>query len=115
MLDFKAAALKDMETFHNTAEFGTIRNIQYGGETYTVPAILDYEKADERKQLSGDNGEGINSIEVIAYIALSDLGFVPSRGSTIDIEDGGIYRMFNINSAKCEDGEIILELGAYDE
>ena len=115
MLDFKTAALKDMETFHNTAEFGTIRTIRYDGGIYTVPVVLDYEKAAERKQLSGDNGEGINSIEAIAYIALADLEFTPSRGNTIDIEDYGIYRMFNINSAKCEDGEIILELGAYDE
>lgn len=114
-MDFKTAALKDMETFHNTAEFAVVKDIRYDGETYTVPVILDHETAMERKQLNGDNGEGINKIEVVAYIALADLGFVPTRGNTIDIDDGGRYRMFNINSAECEDGEIVLELGAYDE
>lgn len=114
-MDFKTAVLKDMETFHNVSEFAVIKEIRYDSEFYKVPVILDHETAMERKQLAGDNGEGINKIEVIAYIALSDLGFVPHRGNTIEIEDGGRYRMFNISNAECEDGEIILELGAYDE
>lgn len=114
-MDFKTQIIKDMAVFHNPAEFATKTTIWYEGKRYSIPLILDHEAAEERKRLNGDHGEGLNSIQALAYIALVDLGFVPHRGSNIEIDVAGAVEIYKINKADLEDGEIILELGAFDE
>lgn len=114
-MDFKAQLIKDMAIFHNTKEFATDTDIWYDGKYYNVPLILDNTAAEERKQLNADHGEGLNSIQALAYIALADMGIVPHRGSNIEIDVAGTVEMYKINKVDVEDGEIILELGAFDE
>lgn len=114
-MDFKAQILKDLKVFHNPGEFGTMTNIWYCGERYTVPIVIDHEAAQERKKKIDDHGEGINQIEALVYMSLDDLGFVPKKDRTIEIEEAGAVNMYRITKADHEDGEIILELGAYDE
>jgi len=113
--DFKAQIIKDMAVFHNPGEFATKTNIWYQDKRYTVPLVLDHEAAAERNRSGSDNAEGVNRIDALAYIALVDLGFVPHRGCNIEIEIAGTPIMYKIDKADCEEGEIILELGAYDE
>lgn len=114
-MDFKAQIIKDMAVFHNSEEFATVTDIWYEGRKHTIPLILDHEAAEERKRANGDHGEGLNSIQALAYIALVDLGFVPHRGCNIEIDVAGAIEMYKINKSDLEDGEIILELGAFDE
>lgn len=115
MMDFKAQILEDLKVFHNPKEFAEMVNIWYCEKQYTVPVVIDHEAAQERKRGAGDNGEGINRIEALVYISLEDLGFVPKKGRMIEIEEAGAVNMYKIMKADNEDGEIVLELGAYDE
>lgn len=114
-MDFKAQILKDLKVFNNPAEFAEVVNIWYDGKTYTVTAIIDHTAAEERKRLQGDNAEGISSIETLVYISQDDLGFIPKRGMEIEIEEAGAVNTYLIQKSNYEDGEIILELGAYAE
>lgn len=115
MIDFKAQILKDLAVFHNPKEFASIMNIWYGGMEYTVPAILDHEEAKERQKLKEDHAEGLNYIEAVLYLSLADFGIVPEKGCTIEIEEAGAVKLYEIMKSSLEHGEIILELGAYDE
>ena len=90
-------------------------NIWYNGRKYTLPVIIDHEEARERQKLKEDHAEGINQIEALMYISLEDMGVVPQRGCTIEIEEAGAERLYEILKSDYEDGEIILELGAFDE
>lgn len=114
-MDFKAQLIKDMATFHNPGEFATETDIWYDGEHYGVPLILDHETAKERRQLVDDNADGIHAVEVVAYIAQTDIGFVPRKNHNIEIDIAGSVMMYTILKSSNEDGEIILELGAFDE
>lgn len=114
-MDFKTQLIKDMAVFHNTREFATDTDIWYEGKYYNVPLILDHAAAEERKRSNADHGEGLNSIQALAYISLSDIGVVPNRGSRIEIDVAGTVEIYKINKSDVEDGEIILELGAFDE
>lgn len=115
MRDFKAQLEKDMETFHNPGEFASIMNIWYDGKRYEIPVVMDHTAATEREAGSGDHAEGINKLEALAFIALADLGFVPKRGRQIEFEEAGAIITYRIEKSDCEEGEIILELGAFDE
>ena len=114
-MDFKAQIAKDMAVFNNTSEFATVTNLWYEGEQYTVPVIFDHEAAVERQKQDADHAQGINSVEVLAYIAFSDLGFIPKRNRELEVEVAGAMKVYTINKADHEDGEIILELGALEE
>jgi hypothetical protein len=114
-MDFKAQLIKDMATFHNPGEFATETDIWYDGKPYRVPLILDHETAKDRRQLAGDNADGIHAVEVVVYIAQTDIGFVPRKNHNIEIDIAGAIMMYNILKSDYEDGEIILELGAFDE
>ena len=54
-------------------------------------------------------------MEVLAYIAFSDLGFIPKRNRELEVEVAGATKVYTISKADHEDGEIILELGALEE
>lgn len=113
-MDFKAQLIKDMATFHNPGEFATETDIWYDGKPYRVPLILDHETAKERQGTS-DNADGIHAVEVVVYIAQTDIGFVPRKNHNFEIDIAGAIMIYNILKSDYEDGEIILELGALDE
>lgn len=113
-MDFKAQLVEDMKVFHNVGEFAEITEVWYGGEQYTVPLILDHEKANQRNG-QADHAEGINVVDAIAYIAHADLGFVPSRGRQIELSDAGGFTQYTILKSDYEDGEIILSLQEFEE
>lgn len=114
-MDFKAQIIKDLAVFHNPGEMAEIVNIWYCGKQYTVPAVVDHTAAAERQATQQDHAEGIHRAEALVYISLADLGFVPKKGRTIEIEEAGAVNMYEITKSDHEDGEIILELGAFDE
>lgn len=114
-MDFKAQIIKDLAVFHNPGEMAEIVNIWYCDKQYTVPAVIDHTAAVERQATQQDHAEGIHRAEALAYISLADLGFVPKKGRTIEIEEAGAVNMYEITKSDHEDGEIILELGAFDE
>lgn len=114
-MDFKTQLLKDLAVFHNSNEFATITNICYDGAKYTIPVVIDHEETNVRRQLRDDHASGINRIQATIFIALNDLGFVPEKGCTIEIEEAGSVKLYEIAKSDYEDGEIILELEAFDE
>lgn len=114
-MDFKTQVIKDLKVFNNPAEFAAMVNMWYDGKTYTIPAVIDHKAAEDRKRSQGDSAEGINSIEALIYISHEDLGFVPKRGMEIELEEAGAVNIYTIIKSSYEDGEVILELGAYAE
>lgn len=114
-MDFKAQINKDLKVFNNPAEFASMVNMWYDGKTYTIPAVIDHAAAEDRKRLQDDHAEGISNIEALLYISHDDLGFVPKRGMEIELEEAGAVNIYTITKSEYEDGEIILELGAYAE
>lgn len=114
-MDFKAQILKDLKVFHNPGEFATMTRIWYNGNCYTVPIVIDHETAKDRKTLVNDHAEGINLAEALVYISFDDLGFMPEKGCNIEIEEAGVVNLYEITKSDYEDGEIVLELGAFTE
>jgi hypothetical protein len=115
MLDFKAQLHKDMEVFHNPGEFATETKFWYDGEMYEVPLVFDKESVIAYKGSGGYHAEGINEVEAIVYIAHKDVGFVPRKDHSFEIEIAGAVETYNIIQSDYEDGEIILRLGAFGE
>lgn len=114
-MDFKEQILKDLKVFHNPGEFATMTRIWYNGGCYTVPIVIDHETAKDRKTPSNDHAEGINLAEALVYISFDDLGFMPEKGCNIEIEEAGAVNLYEITKSDYEDGEIVLELGAFTE
>jgi len=114
-MDFKAQILEDLKVFHNLGEFGTVTNLWYDGSKYTIPIVIDHEIVKDRKSLMNDHAEGINRVEVTIYLSFEDLGFIPKKGMTIELEEVGSINLYEITKSVEEYGEIILELGAYSE
>ena len=106
-MDFKAQCDADMAVFHNAAEFAT--------EWKEAPAVLDHEAAVERQRKSGDNAPGVSEIAALVYVAHKDLGFIPERNHEFAVKVAGVMQEYNIEKVDYEDGEIIMELGAYVE
>lgn len=116
MRDFKAQLVSDMKVFHNPAEMAHTVNIWHMEKQYTVPAVIDHTAAEERrKKTETDHSEGLYRANCLVYIALCDLGFVPKKDRTIEIEEAGAVTEYRIVKADCEDGEIILELELIEE
>lgn len=113
--DFKALLDSDMKVFHNPAEFAHKTNIWYMEKQYMVPVIIDHTAAEDRKKSETDHAEGIYRANCLVYIALRDLGFVPKKDRSIEIEEAGAAVEYRIEKADCEDGEIILELELMEE
>lgn len=114
-MDFKAQLVADMAVFHNPGEFAHVTRMWYNGTEYTVPAVIDHTAAADRQKPSTDHAEGITRVDAVVYISLSDLGFLPKQGMIIELEEAGAVNMYMITKSDHEDGEIILELGAYVE
>lgn len=114
-MDFKSQIASDMKVFHNAEEFGTMTDMWYQGKEYTAPLIMDHTEAGERQKMSGDNVDGIYQIDCIVYISKHDLGIVPMKGRTIEIDVEDSIIMYQIEKVDYEEGEIILELRVLDE
>lgn len=114
-MDFKAQIIEDLKVFHNSGEFAEMMNIWYEGKLYTVPAILDHMTGLDRQKLLTDHAEGIYKAEAMLYISHEDIGIVPRKGREIEVEKAGAVNTYTIEKSSYEDGEIILELGAYTE
>ncbi|SHJ74471.1 hypothetical protein [Tepidibacter formicigenes] len=111
-MNLKEQMKRDVKAvFHNTDEFAEEMEIYYDGEYHTIPVILDYEGAQDRKKPSSDNAGGIFRVDVKLYVAFSDLNFMPRQGASIEIGDD----IFNIVKVGNEAGEIILDLESLDE
>lgn len=113
MLDFKTQILKDLRVFHNPGEFAEVTKVYYDGGYYTVPVVIDHDMTDRKS--AEDHAQGIDRVEAVLYISHDDLGFVPRKGHAIELEEAGAVNMYEITKSSYEDGEIILELGAYEE
>ncbi len=114
-MDFKTQILEDLKIFYNPEEFATMTNIWYDGARYTVPIIIDHETVKDRETLVNDHAEGINFAEAFVYIPFVDLGIIPKKGCFIEIEEANVINEYEIINVDYEDGEIILELGAFTE
>ncbi len=114
-MDFKTQILEDLKIFYNPKEFATMTNIYYDGVCYTIPIIIDHETVKDRETLVNDHAEGINFAEAFVYISFTDLGVIPKKGRFIEIEEANVIKEYEIINVDYEDGEIILELGAFTE
>lgn len=114
-MDFKAQCAADMAVFHNLTEFATAAGFWYDREFYEVPVILDHEAAAERQKAGSDNAPGVSRVEALVYVAHKDLGFIPQRDHQFAIKVAGVTQEYNIIKVEYEDGEIIMEVGAYLE
>lgn len=115
LMDFKAQIIEDLKTFHNSGEFAEMMCIWYDGKRYEVPAVLDHLTGTDRRQSGGDNAEGIYRAEAMLYLSYADMGIVPQKGHEIEIEQAGAINYYMIEKSSYEDGEIVLELGAFTE
>lgn len=112
MLNFKAQLERDVKAvFHNSREFAEKTEIEYDGNFYNIPVVLDYEGAADRKKPSADHADGIFLVDLVLYIAFSDLKVVPKMGHTIEVK-GDLYRIVKVGN---ENGEIVLDLEMFDE
>lgn len=107
--DMLESDLKDI--FHNSEEFAEAKRFRYNGNEYFVPVIMDHEGAKDRKRPSADNADGIFLVDVVMYVAFSDLKVIPRKGQRIEMGDDE----FKIVTVENEDGEIILGLEMLDE
>lgn len=110
--DMFADDLKNV--FHNLEEFAREYEIGYDGEYLTVNAVLTEASCIDR---SRDNGRqpldyrlGVYPVLKKLYVQRSELGFLPSINSQIEI-DGDIYDIMECDDL---DGEIVMELRRYD-
>ena len=54
-MNFKEQVERDLkEVFHNTGEHAATKEIQYGGDFFKVPAVLDNVAVADRTQLAND-------------------------------------------------------------
>lgn len=112
MSGFKEQVEHDIAAvFHNSEEFADLMEVEYNGETYNIPVVIDSEIAKERAKGSGDNSEGIFAVDSTAYISFSDLGIVPRKETEITL--GGV--VYSIVNVAFDVGEITLDLEMLDE
>ena len=114
-MDFKAQIIEDLKVFHNPEEFAEVMCIWYDGQQYEVPAVLDHLMGTDRQKPGGDHAEGIYRAEAMLYISHADIGIIPKKGYEIEVEEAGVVSSYTIEKSSYEDGEIVLELGAYIE
>lgn len=110
-MNFKEQVKKDLKVFHNLQEFAEEMEIRYGGETYTIPVVLDHEGAQDRKKPSNDYVDGIFRVDAKIYMSQNDFDVIPRQGANIEVGDD----IFSIAKVAVELGEIILELERLDE
>ncbi|MCL2107808.1 MAG: hypothetical protein FWH20_00490 [Oscillospiraceae bacterium] len=111
-MDFQELVKRDIKAvFHNAKEHARVMKVEYNGESYEIPVIIDSEEARDRRRLAKDNGEGMFIAALTVYISFYDLGIVPRKASVIVIDSTA----YTIAKAAFDEGEIILELEVLDE
>lgn len=117
MITFKEQLEKDIEdTFFNSNEFAELVRVWYQGNMYEIPVSIDQYMEVDRKIYSDDHAEGINQIDLVAYIPKEKLGVIPRKGRRFEIEDeNGIITEYTIVKSNHENGVIILYLQEYEE
>lgn len=111
-MNFKEQVERDLkEVFHNSEEHADVKTVVYDGNSYRIPVVMDHTEAIDRKQPSADHADGLFAVDVVMYVAHSDLTVIPRRGARIEVagED------YEIRSVGDEDGELVLGLWRYDE
>ncbi|WP_113673749.1 hypothetical protein [Vallitalea guaymasensis] len=101
----------DSNAIFNIDELAENKEIYYDGKSYTLPVIIDYEGAEDRKKRSSDNADGIYLVDAKLYMLYSDFGCMPRKDAQIEFDDN----IFKINKAENDGGEIILHLERFDE
>ena len=111
-MNFKEQVERDIKTvFHSTQTFADVKKITLGGNFYNIPILMDTEDAKDRQKLVADHVDGIFAVDVMVYLAFSDLKVMPRHGQVIEINDD----IYNIISVGNEMGEIVLGLRRLDE
>lgn len=116
-MDFKEQVKNDLiAVFNNTKEFADSVNIYYDNEEYVnIPVVMDRSAAEISENVMSMEERTkepvLYSVDVTAYVNVSDLGFIPRKNHPIQIND----EEFNIISVKEEVGGLALELEALDE
>lgn len=109
--------------FCNPLEFAEHRRLIYEGITYEginregIPVVLTGTKEKDRRQLVGDQAEGLFRVNATLHCDAVHLsGVVPEKGSKLRIsEDGAFYQTYYIVTSACQMGMVTLELEAMDE
>jgi len=105
--NFKAQLERDIKNvFMNLDEFAEIKEIRYNGNCYKIPVVIDSAGAKDRQKTAKDNAEGIFAVDVVMYVAHSDLQVMPKQGQKIKVDN----KMFEIVSVADEMGELVLGL-----
>ena len=106
MSGFKDQIKRDIAAvFNNSAEFAEEMDVEYNGETRTIPVVVDSDIAKERAKAGGDNSEGIYAVD-LTVISFEDLGIVPRKETEITI--GSVA--YSIVNVAFDMGEITLDL-----
>lgn len=96
MSAFKDQIRRDITAvFNNTAEFAYALDVEYNGNVYNIPVVVDSDVAKERAKAGGDNSQGIYAVDLTVFISFEDLGIVPRKETEITI--GGVqYSIVNV-------------------
>lgn len=113
MSNFKDQLKRDIsDVFHNADEFAEAVEIKYNGRVYNdIPIVVDSDVAKERTKASGDNSEGVYTVDLTVFVSFEDLEIVPRKETPITI-DGVEYSIVNV---AFNAGEITLDLEMLDE
>lgn len=111
-MNFKDQIERDIsQVFHNTAEFGEMREVVYLNIHYDVSVIMEYNVQQDRKKTVKDHTDNFFTVNARAYIPFTQLGRIPRKNKKIEI-DGERYKIIKSGN---EDGEIVLNLEQVDE
>ena len=112
MPGFKSQVKRDLKAvFHNKEEHAERIRVEYGGNRYDIPIVIDSEGAMERKKPANDNADGVFIADVTVYVSFYDLKIVPRKETKIVIGSTA----YNIKRVGFDAGEITLDLEVYDE
>lgn len=118
-MSFRDMIFSDNENvFLNTGEFAEEMTFRYDGKIYRgLPVVFTRIK---EKDLAVKNAEGLIRVSAVLYFSLSAVGYLPERGTIIEIENGeaagkAFYDRYDIITSSCEGGLVCLELGKADE
>ena len=110
--DFKAQVKRDLAAvFHNADEHADMMEVEYNGERYTIPVIIDSDSNKDRTKIMRDNADGVYVSDMTAFISFYDLKIMPRKETKITI--GGIK--YIIVRASFDMGSITLDLEVLDE
>ncbi len=99
-MNFKEIVSNDINNlFFNTNEFASIHLVN----NKNMPVVIDSYKLDEIKN-KAQYADEIGTAELLIYIKLSDLGYIPTKDNIIEF-DKEIYRVLSASKT-----DIVLEI-----